>query len=262
MRSGVEPAGVSLKGTVGVSKLRRPGSHMVYASQERTSVNVSERVNDMTDGMVRSLNATTRGGNGSILEIPDQYSVTRRQWEGHSMSLFRNKRVVFMALLAVSLGAWTPRATAAEQIVVVDTSPINWLFITWNTMEELVRVDKDGKLAPALAESWKWVDDKTLEFKLRKGVKFQDGEPFNAKTFRRSFDEVQRWEVPHPPGAFLNFPKSTKLDIVGDYTVRFSFPAPDVAALMKFRGMHIASTRFWNELGFIDKKSKTAERHW
>jgi hypothetical protein len=59
MRSGVEPAGVSLKGTVGATRLRRTGSHMVYSSQECTSVNVSEEVNELTDGMVRSLNATT-----------------------------------------------------------------------------------------------------------------------------------------------------------------------------------------------------------
>ena len=35
-----------------------------------TSVNVSERMNELTDGMVRSLNATAGGGNGSISEIP------------------------------------------------------------------------------------------------------------------------------------------------------------------------------------------------
>ena len=31
-----------------------------------------------------------------------------------------------------------------------------------------------------LAESWTWVDDTTLEFKLRQGVTFHNGEPFNA----------------------------------------------------------------------------------
>ncbi|TNE59687.1 MAG: ABC transporter substrate-binding protein, partial [Sphingomonadales bacterium] len=31
-----------------------------------------------------------------------------------------------------------------------------------------------------LAESWTWVDDTTLEFKLRQGITFHNGEPFNA----------------------------------------------------------------------------------
>ena len=147
-------------------------------------------------------------------------------------------------------------------ITVVDLSPLNWLSITWNTMEELVRVDKDGRAVPNLAESWKWLDDRTLEVRLRQGVVFQDGERLTAPVFRRSFDEVQRWKSPHPPGAFLNFAPQTKLDVVDDYTVRFTFPQPDAGAIMKFRGMHVGSTRFWNELGFREQKTGSAESHW
>ena len=166
-------------------------------------------------------------------------------------------------VMAITLGLGATAAMAATPVIhVVDPSPVNWLSITWNTMEELVRVDKDGRTVPTLAESYSWVNDTTLEFKLRKGVKFQDGEAFNARQFRRSFDEVQKWDTPHPPGSFLNFPKETKLEVVDDYTVRFVFPSTDSAALMKFRGMHVASTKFWNELGFKAKDSGKAEGHW
>jgi len=151
---------------------------------------------------------------------------------------------------------------AASTISVVDPSPLNWLSITWNTMEELVRVDTDGNTVPNLAESWKWIDPKTLEFKLRRNVTFQDGEKFTAPVFRRSFDEVQRWKVPHPPGAFLNFDPQTKLAVLDDYTVRFTFPMTDAATIMKFRGMHVGSTKFWDTGGFVDKKTGTAESHW
>lgn len=175
---------------------------------------------------------------------------------------FKKRLALIAAALAVGFASPPASAASNEPIVVVDPSPVNWLWITWNTMEELVRVDKDGKLVNNLAESYKWIDPKTVEFKLRKGVTFHDGEKLNAKVFRRSFDEVQRWENPHPPGPWLNFPKETKLDIVDDYTVRFTFPAPDSAAIMKFRGMHVGSTRFWNELGFIDPKTGKAESHW
>ena len=168
--------------------------------------------------------------------------------------------------LGLGLNATTTLANAdrnaKDAVIVVDTSPVNWLSVTWNTMEELVRVDKEGRTVPTLAESYRWIDDKTIEFKLRKDATFQDGEPFNAKVFRKSFDEVQKWENPHPPGAFLNFAKDTKLTVVDDYTVRFTFPVGDSASLMKFRGMHIASSKFWNELGFVSKKSGNAEGHW
>ena len=171
-------------------------------------------------------------------------------------------RMLAMAV-TVTMGTAAAAATAATPVInIVDPSPVNWLSITWNTMEELVRVDKDGRTVPTLAESYRWINDTTMEFKLRKGVSFQDGEPFNAKVFRRSFDEVQKAVNPHPPGAFLNFPKDTKLEVVDDYTVRFVFPSTDSAAVMKFRGMHVASTKFWTTNGFKNKKTGNAEGNW
>jgi 4-phytase/acid phosphatase/peptide/nickel transport system substrate-binding protein len=48
--------------------------------------------------------------------------------------------------------------------------------------DTLTVMDKDGKAAPRLAQSWSSSDDfKTWTFKLRPGVKFQDGTPFNAQ---------------------------------------------------------------------------------
>ena len=45
------------------------------------------------------------------------------------------------------------RDVAARQPIgtvnVVDPSPLNWLYITYNTVEELVRVNPEGKIRPA-----------------------------------------------------------------------------------------------------------------
>ena len=152
---------------------------------------------------------------------------------------------------------WGPHNT----VTVVDPSPVNWLSITWNTMEEANRVDHAGQGQPSLATGWHWVDDETLELSLRRTV-FQDGETYDARSFKTAFDKVQEWTDPHPPGAFLNFHRQTELSVVDDYTVRMRFPGGDSAALMKLRGMHIPSTRFWNEWGFIDPETGSAEGHW
>lgn len=51
-----------------------------------------------------------------------------------------------------------------------------------NLMEGLIKVAGDGALVPCLAESWTVSPDGLVyTFKIRQGVKFHNGEPFNAK---------------------------------------------------------------------------------
>ena len=49
-----------------------------------------------------------------------------------------------------------------------------------HVFEGLVARDKDLKIIPALAESWETPEPTCWRFHLRKGVKFQNGEPFTA----------------------------------------------------------------------------------
>src|SRR5258707_15188215 len=52
--------------------------------------------------------------------------------------------------------------------------------IAEHIFETLVAKDPKSLLKPALAGSWKAIDALTWGFKLRKGVKFQDGSDFSA----------------------------------------------------------------------------------
>jgi peptide/nickel transport system substrate-binding protein len=59
----------------------------------------------------------------------------------------------------------------------------------YNVYETLTKVKEDGTAAPLLAESWTISPDvKTFTFKLRKSVKFQNGEPLNAEAVKFSFE--------------------------------------------------------------------------
>ena len=60
--------------------------------------------------------------------------------------------------------------------------------VLMNTMEGLTKLDKDGKLAPGIAEKWeKSEDGKTWTFNLRKDAKWSNGDSVTAKDFEYSW---------------------------------------------------------------------------
>ena len=150
----------------------------------------------------------------------------------------------------------------AGTVHVVDPSPLNWLWITYNTVEELVRVDPDGYVEPAAMRAYRWADDLTLEVDLREGERFPNNEPLTAATVKRAFEEQQRWRSPHPPGTQFNLDPRTGCEVTGERSVRFRFPEPDGLALGKLRAMHLMSTRFWREVGFGYARAGSGEGHW
>ncbi len=59
------------------------------------------------------------------------------------------------------------------------------LYYSYMIFDPLVERDaKTGELKPHLVTSWKVTDPTTWEFKLRSGIKFHNGNPFNAESVR------------------------------------------------------------------------------
>ena len=90
----------------------------------------------------------------------------------------------------MSVGEQTP--TPRGELRIVDTDPLNWAWVTWNVFEHLMEIDKDGTLVPRLATAWQWLDDRTLELTLRRGVTFHNGEVFDADIVKLNWDEYTR----------------------------------------------------------------------
>jgi peptide/nickel transport system substrate-binding protein len=97
--------------------------------------------------------------------------------------------------------------------------------------DELIRTNPDGSLAPGLATSWSLLNPTTFEFKLRQGVKFQDGTPFNGQAVADSIKRGQTDPRSTLTGS-LSVIKTVK--VVDDYTVDLDLSAP--------RGGIVAST--------------------
>lgn len=94
-----------------------------------------------------------------------------------------------------------PTAPANAKVVVglnadvVSFDPINTLDSTTDRVithiyEYLFTRDKDMKLIPMLAESSKIIDDNNWQITLKKGIKFSNGEPFNAETVKANIDWI------------------------------------------------------------------------
>ncbi len=95
--------------------------------------------------------------------------------------------------------------------------------ITLNIFDRLVRYDKDSKPAPMLATSWEITNDTTWRFHLRAGVRFQDGEPFDAAAVKYTMDRANR------DGSVLAYylTNVSAVNVVDDHTVDFVTKLPD-----------------------------------
>ena len=94
--------------------------------------------------------------------------------------------------------------------------------------DRLLSVGDDGKYKQGLALSWDTSKDgKTITFKLRQGVTFHDGTPFNAQAVKANVDNLI------PPKATL-LSGITSVDVVDDYTVKLNLPSYNNLILYHF----------------------------
>ncbi|MCC8394220.1 glutathione ABC transporter substrate-binding protein GsiB [Paraburkholderia sp. MMS20-SJTR3] len=85
--------------------------------------------------------------------------------------------------------------------------------------------DKDMKLVNVLADSYDVSPDaKVYTFKLRHGVKFQDGTDFNAAAVKANFDRVT--DPANKLKRYSMFNRIEKTEVVDPYTVRVTLKAP------------------------------------
>ncbi|MFL9877154.1 ABC transporter substrate-binding protein [Herbaspirillum rhizosphaerae] len=89
--------------------------------------------------------------------------------------------------------------------------------------DKLVDLDENGKIVPMLAQRWTISDDqKTYTLYLQKGVKFQDGTPFNAKAVE--FNLLRGQEKSSLRRNELKYIK--QITVVDDSTVKLELTTP------------------------------------
>ena len=157
-----------------------------------------------------------------------------------------SRRIVaaMAAALAMSVGAWSARAQVPPDVLVVGqiaepksmdphvATATNDFRILVNVYDGLLRY-KDGTLEvePALAQSWDVSEDgRTYTFRLREGVSFHDGSPFDAEAVKFNFERMLKEDHPHHdtgpfPLAFF-FSSVETVEAPDPRTVRFQLSEP------------------------------------
>ncbi|HEV7519736.1 MAG TPA: ABC transporter substrate-binding protein [Candidatus Angelobacter sp.] len=118
----------------------------------------------------------------------------------------------------------------------------NALGVNARMQADLIHINRaTQKTEPALAKSWTVSRDGTqFTLKLRRGLRFSDGQPFNADDVLFSFQLYLDEKVHSSQRDLLIIDgKSTKVEKLDAYTVRFTFPSPYSAAERVFDGLAI-----------------------
>src|SRR2546427_1283609 len=170
-------------------------------------------------------------------------------------------RGVLPALLGLVVLMLAPGADAAPEgrvVVAVPSEPTTFdahVFsdqptynVILNVFDTLVERGPDMRLRPLLAESYRLLDDRTWQFKLRQGIQFTNGEPFNA--------QVVKWNVERmldPATKSKNIGRVSaieRVDVVDDLTVNIRTKAPyPILDAQLARVVHMMPPRHVQEKG-------------
>ncbi len=117
----------------------------------------------------------------------------------------------------------------------IATFTLAWGEIASNIFEGLVFRSPSLKIEPGLATSWHYVGKTELIFNLRKGVKFQDGEPFNANAVKFTFDRLLGPQGQKGP-QYSNYTAIKTVRVLNPYKVEFLLSRPDPTLITKLAG--------------------------
>ncbi|WP_188750107.1 ABC transporter substrate-binding protein [Marinobacterium zhoushanense] len=139
------------------------------------------------------------------------------------------KTVSVLAGAVLSLGMMS--AQAATLKMAYDADPVSLdpqeqlsggtLQLSHMVFDPLIRWTKDLDFEPRLAESWEWVDDLTMRFHLRQGVKFHSGNEMTAQDVAFTFNRLK-----NSADFKAIFEPFAELKVVDDHTVDLVSKSP------------------------------------
>ncbi|WP_425406249.1 ABC transporter substrate-binding protein [Hwanghaeella sp.] len=169
--------------------------------------------------------------------------------------LNRKKLLAAVAVAAVAFAtpamAKTFKWAFQGSLSTLDPHGLNETFLLGtlgNVYEGLVDYDENLKLIPALAESWEIVEPTKWVFKLRKGVKFHEGQDFTAD------DVIFSWERSGTEGSDqkVRYALISGIKKIDDYTIEVTTPAPNPLMAQDLVFLKIMDKEWSEEHGSVE----------
>jgi peptide/nickel transport system substrate-binding protein len=137
---------------------------------------------------------------------------------------------VFSAHLAGAATLRIGMTTDPDTLDPAESGSFIALQVTGAMCDKLIDIDPDLDYVPMLATQWTWSDDRrALTLKLRPGVVFQDGEPFDAEAVKWN---IIRYQTSPRSKRVSQLKPITSVTVVDPLTVRFELAAPYAPLLM------------------------------
>lgn len=160
------------------------------------------------------------------------------------------------AAVVVNADDGAPDGTSGELIIALAADPVSldpidtyslnngrweshiYSGLTWRDPDMVVYDGEEGRPSPSegfgLAESWEYVDDLTLNFKLKSGLTFQDGSPVNSEAIKLAFDRMLDPENASPQR--FNYTSIESIEVVDDENFVMHFNSVDPVMITKLAG--------------------------
>jgi peptide/nickel transport system substrate-binding protein len=150
---------------------------------------------------------------------PTLGSTAKESTEEQNMKRITTVAAAAMLALGVGLAAEAKTLRMAYDADPVSLDPHEQLSggtlqLSHMIFDPLVRWANDLSFEPRLAEKWERIDDKTMRFYLRKGVKFHSGNEMTAQDVSWTFERLRT--SPDFKGLYVQF---ESLNIVDQYTI-------------------------------------------
>ncbi|MGI6130535.1 MAG: ABC transporter substrate-binding protein [Bacillota bacterium] len=131
------------------------------------------------------------------------------------------------------------------------------LNINMHISDPLVFGDPEKGIVPWLAESWSNPDDTTWVFNLRKGVKFHNGEPFNAEAAAYSLERFRDRDIPGLKHAYYwDICTIVSAEAADEYTLVIKTEKPSALVLPVLTQVEMIAPKWAQEAGLDETNKK------